>query len=83
MKKIPVTPGLQKRTVPHYLLAGIRYLENGEREEPSPVVNQRKKTYPYPPEPSHVKEGWGNLALLKGTDLFHWGYVGHLLYPAA
>ena len=74
-------PRVFKKDGTYYLLAGIRYLENGERKEPSPVVNQRENTYPYPPEPSHVKEGWGNLALLKGTDLFHWEYVGHLLYP--
>ncbi|MBQ9348423.1 MAG: glycoside hydrolase family 32 protein [Oscillibacter sp.] len=29
------------------------------------------------------KLGWGNLALLKSPDLYHWSYVGHLLYPQA
>ncbi|MBR2812471.1 MAG: glycoside hydrolase family 32 protein [Solobacterium sp.] len=64
-----------------YLIAGIRYLDKAERKEPSPVIDQQGTTYPYHPSPEHQKEGWGNLCLLKGKDLFHWEYVGHLLYP--
>ena len=64
----------------NYLIAGIRYLKNGERIEPAPV-NQRENTNPHRPPKEHKKEGWGNLCLLKGKDLFHWEYVGHLLDP--
>ena len=27
------------------------------------------------------RDGYGNLVLLKSPDLFHWEYVGHLIYP--
>lgn len=64
----------------YYMLAGIRYLEDGIRKEPAPS-NQRTVTNPLQPAPEHKKEGWGNLCLLKGEDLYHWSYVGHLLYP--
>lgn len=63
-----------------YLIAGIRWLDGGRRAEPAPV-NQRETTDPRQPAPEHRKEGWGNLCLLKSGDLFHWDYVGHLLYP--
>ena len=63
-----------------YLIAGVRYLEGGRRAEPAPT-RQREITNPRQPDPSHKKEGWGNLCLLKSDDLFHWKYVGHLLYP--
>lgn len=74
-------PRIFKKDDTYYLIAGIRYLDKGERKEPSPVKNQREETYPYQPAPEHRKEGWGNLCLLKGKDIFHWEYVGHLLYP--
>ena len=63
-----------------YLIAGVRYLEGGRRAEPAPT-RQREITNPRQPDPSHKKEGWGNLCLLKSDDLFRWKYVGHLLYP--
>lgn len=64
----------------YYLIAGIRYLEEGRRTEPAPR-NQRETTDPRQPEPTHKKEGWGNLCLLKSDDLFTWRYVGHMLRP--
>ena len=63
-----------------YLLAGIRFLENGERVE-APPTHQREQTNPHEPAPEHKKEGWGNLCLLKSNDLYHWSYVGRLFYP--
>ena len=74
-------PKIFKKGDTYYLIAGIRYLKNGERKEAPPVENQKEQTYPHRAKPGHVKEGWGNLCLLKGKDLFHWEYVGHLLYP--
>jgi beta-fructofuranosidase len=62
------------------MIAGIRYVEGGIRKEPAPE-RQRETTNPMLPAEEHKKEGWGNLALLKGDDLYHWTYVGHLLYP--
>ena len=73
-------PRIFKKDGTYYLIAGIRYLDKSERNEPAPV-NQREVTNPHRPSPDHKKEGWGNLCLLKGKDLFHWEYVGHLLYP--
>ena len=64
----------------YYLIAGIRYLDGGRRVEQAPVC-QRENTNPRQPDPTHKKEGWGNLCLLKSDDLFHWKYIGHLLYP--
>jgi beta-fructofuranosidase len=48
--------------------------------EQAPVC-QRETTNPRQPDPTHKKEGWGNLCLLKSDDLFQWQYIGHLLYP--
>ena len=64
----------------YYLIAGIRYLDGGRRVEPAPA-RQREVTNPRQPDPTHKKEGWGNLCLLKSDDLYRWSYVGHLLYP--
>ncbi len=74
-------PRIFKKGDTYYAIAGIRYLHNSERNEPSPVVNQRENTYPYRPAPGHKKEGWGNLCLMKSKDIYHWEYIGHLLYP--
>ena len=63
-----------------YLIAGIRYLDGGWRAQPAPT-HQRETTNPRQPDPSHRKEGWGNLCLLRSDDLYRWTYVGHLLYP--
>lgn len=63
-----------------YLIAGIRYLDGGWRAQPAPT-HQRETTNPRQPDPSHKKEGWGNLCLLRSDDLYRWTYVGHLLYP--
>ncbi len=63
----------------YYMLAGIRYLEGGIRKEHAPS-RQREVTNPLQPAPEHKKEGWGNLCLLKSSDLYNWSYVGHLLY---
>ena len=63
-----------------YLIAGIRYVDGGRRVEPAPA-RQRETTNPRQPDPTHKKEGWGNLCLLRSDDLFHWSYIGHLLYP--
>ena len=73
-------PRIFQRDGVYYLIAGIRYLEGGRRREPAPA-NQLTVTNPLQPAPEHKKEGWGNLCLLKSDDLFHWSYVGHLLYP--
>ena len=73
-------PRIFKRGDTWYLLAGIRYLEGGVRVESAPE-GQRERTNPLSPAPEHKKEGWGNLCLLKGEDLYHWSYVGHLLRP--
>ena len=62
-----------------YMIAGIRYVDGGLRKE-APSQDQRKNTNPRQPEPTHKKEGWGNLCLLKSDDLFQWQYVGHMLY---
>ena len=64
----------------YYLIAGIRYLDGACREEQAPFC-QRETTNPRQPGSTHKKEGWGNLCLLKSDDLFHWDYIGHLLYP--
>lgn len=73
-------PRIFRRGDDYYLIAGIRYLDGGRRAEPAPT-GQRATTNPRQPDPSHRKEGWGNLCLLKSSDLFRWSYVGHLLYP--
>ena len=74
-------PRIFKKGDTYYLLAGIRYLDEGKRKEIPPVIYQKENTYPCIPALDLVKQGWGNLCLLKGKDLFHWEYVGHLLYP--
>ncbi len=63
----------------YYMLAGIRYLEGGVRRERAPK-DQRSFTDPRQPATEHKKEGWGNMCLLKSSDLYNWSYVGHLLY---
>lgn len=73
-------PRIIRQGKSYYMLAGIRYLDGGRRAEPAPA-RQRETTNPRQPSPEHKKEGWGNLGLLKSEDLFHWTYVGHLLYP--
>lgn len=73
-------PRIFKRGDIYYMLTGIRYLEGGIRKEPAPQ-NQQATTNPRQPAPEHKKEGWGNLCLLKSSDLYHWSYIGHLLYP--
>lgn len=73
-------PRVFKHGDTYYLIAGIRYVEGGVRKEPAPQ-NQRVVTNPMQPSPEHKKEGWGNLCLLRGKDLYNWTYVGHLLYP--
>ena len=73
-------PRIIKREDSFYLIAGIRYLDGGERREPAPS-NQREITNPLQPAPEHKKEGWGNLCLLQSEDLFTWNYVGPLLDP--
>lgn len=73
-------PRIFRKGDSYYLIAGIRYVEGGVRAEPAPT-GQRSFTNPRQPAPEHKKEGWGNLCLLKGDDLYHWTYVGHLLYP--
>ena len=73
-------PRLFKRGDTFYLIAGIRYLDGGERRESAPA-HQREITNPHQPAPEHKKEGWGNLCLLRSDDLYTWEYVGHLLYP--
>ncbi len=72
-------PRIFKQGDTYYMIAGIRYLEDGIRIEPAPT-DQREKTNPLQPSPEHKKEGWGNLGLLKSDDLYNWSYVGHLLY---
>ena len=64
----------------YYMIAGIRYVDGGCRKEPAPK-EQRENTNPRQPDPTHKKEGWGNLCLLQSDDLFTWRYIGHLLYP--
>lgn len=73
-------PRIFRKDGHYYLLAGIRYVEGGVRREAAPT-DQQKTTNPREPAPEHKKEGWGNLCLLKSEDLYHWSYVGHLLYP--
>lgn len=73
-------PRIFRRGDTYYLIAGIRYVEGGRRAEPAPE-RQRETTNPRQPAPGHKKEGWGNLCLLKSADLYHWSYVGRLLYP--
>lgn len=73
-------PRIFRRGDAYYLIAGIRYVDGGRRVESAPT-HQRETTNPRQPDPKHKKEGWGNLCLLKSADLFHWDYVGHLLYP--
>ena len=73
-------PRIFKKGDTYYLLAGIRFLEGGARKEAAPT-HQRERTNPREPAPEHKKEGWGNLCLLKSADLYHWSYVGRLLYP--
>ena len=72
-------PRIIRRGDFYYMLTGIRYLEGGERKEHAPS-RQREVTNPLQPAPEHHKEGWGNLCLLKSTDMYNWSYVGHLLY---
>ncbi len=72
-------PRVIKRGDTYYMFAGIRYLEGGIRKEHAPS-GQREVTNPLRPAPEHKKEGWGNLCLLKSSDLYNWSYVGHLLY---
>lgn len=73
-------PRIFRRDGMYYMLAGIRYVEGGVRRESAPV-GQRERTNPLESAPEHKKEGWGNLCLLRGEDLFHWTYVGRLLRP--
>ena len=72
-------PRIFKKDGFYYMLAGIRYVKGGVRVEAAPT-DQRRVTNPLEPAPEHKKEGWGNLCLLRGTDLRHWEYVGHLLH---
>ena len=72
-------PRVIRRGDTYYMFTGIRYLEGGIRKEHAPA-DQRETTNPLQPAPEHKKEGWGNLCLLKSTDLYNWSYVGHLLY---
>lgn len=72
-------PRIFKKGDFYYLLAGIRYVKGGVRVESAPT-DQRRTTNPRQPDPNHKKEGWGNLALLRGKDLYHWEYIGHLLH---
>ena len=73
-------PRIFRKEDTYYLIAGIRFLDRGERREAAPG-RQREVTNPLQPAPEHKKEGWGNLCLLQSRDLFSWKYVGHLLYP--
>ena len=49
-------PRIFKRDDTYYLIAGIRYLEGGQRKEPAPA-DQKEITNPLQPSPDHKKEG--------------------------